>query len=151
VIVAVVGRRRSPPVVDIDQAAEVGRLLAQLGHTVVTGGRGGIMEAAQRGAFLEGGVVVAITPGEEDCVGPATLVIRTGLPVGVRNLVTATCCAAMVALPGSHGTWQEMSFAVERGVAVYRIGAHDVVMPGTEEATLWDLPKRLTTERSSKR
>ena len=38
-------------------AEEVGRLLAEAGAVVLTGGRGGVMEAASRGAAQAGGAV----------------------------------------------------------------------------------------------
>ncbi|MCA9729010.1 MAG: TIGR00725 family protein, partial [Candidatus Eisenbacteria bacterium] len=41
----------------------VGRLLAACGAVVVTGGRGGVMEAASRGALAQGGVTIGILPG----------------------------------------------------------------------------------------
>ena len=47
-----------------DAAEEVGRLLAEGGCTVVTGGLGGVMAAAHRGAKAAGGVTIAILPGE---------------------------------------------------------------------------------------
>ena len=46
-------------------AEEVGRLLAERGCTVVTGGLGEVMAAAHRGAKEAGGTTIAILPGEE--------------------------------------------------------------------------------------
>ncbi|MGD8624316.1 MAG: LOG family protein [Anaerolineae bacterium] len=43
------------------QAEELGRLLAEAGFAVVSGGYGGTMEAASRGARLAGGEVVGVT------------------------------------------------------------------------------------------
>ena len=45
-------------------AEEIGRLLAERGCTVVTGGLGEVMAAAHRGAKTGGGVTVAVLPGE---------------------------------------------------------------------------------------
>jgi hypothetical protein len=45
----------------------------------------------------------------------------------------------MVALPGSHGTWQEMAVALDRGVAVFTVGDHLEVLPGTRETRICDL------------
>jgi uncharacterized protein (TIGR00725 family) len=45
-------------------AEEVGRRLALVGAVVVTGGLGGVMDAASRGAATAGGTVLAIVPGE---------------------------------------------------------------------------------------
>jgi uncharacterized protein (TIGR00725 family) len=46
------------------RAEEVGRLLAERGCTVVTGGRGSVMAAAARGAKSAGGVTIGVLPGE---------------------------------------------------------------------------------------
>src|SRR6476646_5708283 len=47
-----------------DRAEEVGRLLAERGATVVTGGLGEVMAAASRGAKGSGGTTIGILPGE---------------------------------------------------------------------------------------
>ena len=47
-----------------ERAEEVGRLLAERGCTVVTGGRGEVMAAAARGAKSVGGTTIGILPGE---------------------------------------------------------------------------------------
>jgi uncharacterized protein (TIGR00730 family) len=46
---------------DYAEALELGRSLAAAGFTVCTGGYGGVMEAASRGARESGGRVVAVT------------------------------------------------------------------------------------------
>ena len=45
------------------RAEEVGRLLAERGCVVVTGGLGEVMAAATRGAKAVGGVTIGILPG----------------------------------------------------------------------------------------
>ena len=47
-----------------ETAREVGRLLGARGHTVVCGGRGGVMEAACRGARERDAETIGILPGE---------------------------------------------------------------------------------------
>lgn len=46
------------------RAEEVGRLLAEAGATVVTGGLGEVMAAAARGAKGAGGTTIGVLPGE---------------------------------------------------------------------------------------
>lgn len=46
---------------EYSQALEVGRLLAEAGFTICTGGYLGVMEAASKGARLSGGRVLGIT------------------------------------------------------------------------------------------
>jgi uncharacterized protein (TIGR00725 family) len=47
----------------LDWAEEVGQILARSGATVVTGGLGGVMQAASRGAAAAGGMTLGILPG----------------------------------------------------------------------------------------
>ncbi len=44
-----------------ETALQLGRLLAQSGHVVITGGYGGVMEAASRGAREGGGRAIGVT------------------------------------------------------------------------------------------
>ena len=46
----------------LDWAEEIGQLLARAGATVITGGLGGVMRAASRGAAGAGGVTIGILP-----------------------------------------------------------------------------------------
>ena len=64
-----------------DAAEEIGRLLAERGCTVITGGLGEVMAAAHRGAKAAGGTTIAILPGErrEDANPWADHVIITGI------------------------------------------------------------------------
>src|SRR5919199_5774399 len=58
--VAVIGSGREHE----GRAEEVGRLLAERGCTVVTGGLGEVMAAAARGAKRAGGTTIGVLPGE---------------------------------------------------------------------------------------
>ncbi|MDH4341409.1 MAG: LOG family protein, partial [Thermoleophilia bacterium] len=94
-------------------AEEVGRLLAERGCTVVTGGLGEVMAAAHRGAKVAGGTTIAILPGEDRrSANPwADHVVVTG--VGhARNLVVAASGDAVIAIGGSYGTIAEMALAL---------------------------------------
>jgi len=97
-------------------AEEVGRLLAQRGCTVVTGGLGGVMAAAHRGAKGAGGTTVAILPGEHrDDANPwADHVVVTGIG-HARNLAVAASGDAVIAIGGSWGTLAEIAFARRLG------------------------------------
>ena len=97
-------------------AEEVGRLLAERGCTVVTGGLGEVMAAAHRGAKSAGGVTVAILPGENrDAANPwADHVVVTGIG-HARNLAVAASGDAVIAVGGSYGTIAEMALALRLG------------------------------------
>jgi uncharacterized protein (TIGR00725 family) len=104
-------------------AESVGRGLAEAGAVLVCGGRGGIMEAASRGASEAGGTVVGILPTTDpaDANPHVTHVIATG--VGhARNLAVVGSGDAVIAVGGEWGTLSEIAFArrLERPVVALR-------------------------------
>ncbi|MFO7572473.1 MAG: TIGR00725 family protein [Gaiellaceae bacterium] len=115
-------------------AEEVGRLLAERGCTVVTGGLSEVMEAAHRGAKTAGGTTLAIVPGEDrrDANRWADHVVATG--VGhARNLAVAASGDAVIAVGGSFGTLSEIAFALRLGRPVVALEGAPVV-EGVESA-----------------
>jgi uncharacterized protein (TIGR00725 family) len=107
-------------------AEEVGRLLAEAGATLVTGGLSGVMEAASRGAAEAGGTVLAILPGEDPhAANPyATVVAATGMG-HARNLAVAASGDAGIAIGHGWGTLAEIGLA-------RKIGRPVVVLVGPE-------------------
>jgi uncharacterized protein (TIGR00725 family) len=93
-------------------AEEVGRLLAEAGAAVVTGGLGGVMEAASRGAAEAGGTVIGVVPGHslEEANPHCTEVVASG--VGhARNLAVVGSGAVVIAIGGEWGTLSEIGHA----------------------------------------
>lgn len=99
-----------------DAAEEVGRLLAERGCTVVTGGLDEVMAAAHRGAKAAGGTTIAILPGEDGhAANPwADHVVVTGIG-HARNLAVAASGEAVIVVGGSFGTVSEMALALRLG------------------------------------
>ncbi|OFW72264.1 MAG: hypothetical protein A2Y55_07050 [Actinobacteria bacterium RBG_16_68_12] len=97
-------------------AEEVGRLLAERGCTVVTGGLDEVMAAAHRGAQAAGGATIAILPGEERGAANkwADHVVATGIG-HARNLAVAASGDAVIAVGGGWGTLSEIAFARRLG------------------------------------
>ena len=97
-------------------AEEVGRLLAERGCTVVTGGLDEVMAAAHRGAKGAGGATIAILPGESRAAANpwADHVVVTGIG-HARNLAVAASGDAVIAVGGSYGTIAEMALALRLG------------------------------------
>ena len=93
-------------------AEEVGRLLAERGCTVVTGGRGEVMAAAARGAKGAGGTTIGILPGETRAGANEWVdhVVVTGIGHG-RNLAVVASGDAVIAVGGRWGTLAEIGFA----------------------------------------
>jgi uncharacterized protein (TIGR00725 family) len=100
-------------------AEAVGRRLARQGAILVCGGLGGVMEAACRGASIEGGITIGILPGEErQAANPyVQLPIVTGMGYA-RNVVVAKSAQAIIAIGGSYGTLSEIAYALQNGVPV---------------------------------
>jgi uncharacterized protein (TIGR00725 family) len=98
------------------RAEEVGRLLAERGCTVVTGGRDEVMAAAARGAKEAGGTTIGILPGErrEDANEWIDHAVVTGIG-HARNLAVVASGDAVIAVGGSWGTLAEMGFARRLG------------------------------------
>ena len=99
-----------------ENAAQVGRLLAERGATVVTGGLGEVMAAAARGAKAAGGTTIGILPGETRRSGNPWLdhVVVTGIGHG-RNLAVVASGDAVIAVGGRYGTLAEIGFALTLG------------------------------------
>ena len=110
--VAVIGSGREHE----GRAEEVGRLLAERGCTVVTGGGGEVMAAASRGAKSAGGTTIGILPSErrEDANEWIDHVVVTGMG-HARNLAVAASGDAVIAVGGSWGTLAEIGFASRLG------------------------------------
>ena len=120
-----------------ERAAEVGRLLAERGATVVTGGLGEVMAAASRGAKSGGGTTIGIVPGEtRDRVNPwVDHAVVTGIG-HARNLAVVASGDAVIAVGGKYGTLAEIGFALTLGRPVVVLepgwdveGAHRAATP----------------------
>ena len=96
------------------QAGQLGKLLAQTGHTVATGGYIGTMEAVSRGANEAGGHVIGITCTDLEHMRP------TGANEWVKEEIhyeslhqrlgaLIDICDGAFALPGGVGTLAEIS------------------------------------------
>jgi len=110
--VAVVGSGREHEA----RAEEVGRLLAERGCTVVTGGLGEVMAAAARGAKSAGGTTIGILPGEQRHEGNEWLDHEVVTGIGhARNVAVAASGDAVIAIGGSWGTLAEVAFAMRLG------------------------------------
>jgi uncharacterized protein (TIGR00725 family) len=99
-----------------ENAEAVGRLLAEQGATVVTGGLGEVMAAAARGAKNAGGTTIGILPGETRAAANEWLdhVVVTGIGHG-RNLAVVASGDAVIAIGGRYGTLAEIGFALTLG------------------------------------
>src|SRR3989344_5525970 len=89
-------------------AYEVGRLLAQRGCIIFTGGGGGVMEAASRAAVECKGLTVAVSPWDKprDSNNYYSLCIPTGIGFA-RGQVLANSVDGAIVIEGGLGTHGE--------------------------------------------
>jgi uncharacterized protein (TIGR00725 family) len=114
-MVAVVGSGEATAA-EIEDAYAVGRLLGTRGCVVVTGGLGGIMAAASRGARSAGAVTVGVLPGLDR--GAANEWITVVLPTGLgelRNGLIVRAAEGLIAIGGEYGTLSEVALALKAG------------------------------------
>jgi uncharacterized protein (TIGR00725 family) len=116
--IAVVGAGE-PDAETAQLAEEVGRLIARRGALLVSGGLGGVMEAACRGAKSEGGTTVGILPGNSRAGANAYLDVA--LPTGMgeaRNALVVRAANVVIAVAGEYGTLSEIALALRIGTPV---------------------------------
>ena len=108
-------------------AEDVGRHLAQRGHTLVCGGLGGVMEAACRGAKDANGTTIGILPGEDR--SEANDYVDIGIATGLghaRNALVVMNGDAVVAIDGAGGTLSEIGLGAVFDRPIAGIRTHDI-------------------------
>lgn len=113
-------------------AERVGRLAAERGWVVLTGGGPGVMEAASRGAAEAGGLTVGVLPSD----GPSgsypnrwvaiPIYTGSGMARNAFNVLSATLC---VAIGGGAGTLSEVAMALKAGVPVWCCASWQLTPP----------------------
>ena len=108
------GSQPKPGDLAYTQALHLGQLLGSAGHTVLTGGYIGTMEAVSRGAAEAGGHVIGVTCDQIEAWRPVTpnrwIQQELRYPtVRQRLFGLIEGCEAAIALPGGIGTLAEVA------------------------------------------
>ena len=119
------GEETDPEWESIRAAAEiVGEGVARAGAILITGGMGGVMAAAARGAASAGGAVVGILPGDDAEGANPWITIPIVTNIGhARNVILAHTSEALIAIGGSYGTLSEVAIALRIGIPVGAIAS----------------------------
>ena len=113
-------------------ARELGRRIASLGLTTMTGGGPGIMEAANRGAREAGGASIGcniVLPAEQK-PNPYLDRFITFRYFFVRKVMLVKYSVAFVVMPGGFGTLDEL-FEAATLVQTHKITSFPIVLMGT--------------------
>ena len=128
----------SAPTPEEAVAAEaVGCGVAEAGAVLICGGRGGVMEAACRGAKGAGGLTIGVLPGVSR--GQANAYVDLPIVTGIgeaRNAIIVRTANAVIAIGGSYGTLSEIAYALGFGTPVVGLGTWAVERIGHPAAPL---------------
>ncbi len=132
---------------ELAMAEDVGAALAAAGCVVVTGGLGGVMEAASRGARSRLGSTIGFLPGSDPDAanGWVELPIATGMGEG-RDALVVAAARGLIAIGGGYGTLAELALALRAGKPVVGIGSWDIagVEPAADAASAVERISALT-------
>ena len=123
-VVAIIGSGQAAGSVAANARA-LGRLMAQRGWVLITGGRdAGVMKAANQGAKQAGGVTVGILPDRECAVSPdVDIVIVTDTGEARNNIIVLSADVVIACGAGDPGTASEIALALKAGKKVCLLDA----------------------------
>jgi uncharacterized protein (TIGR00725 family) len=118
----------SPEVYEL--ARQVGLLIGQKGAILITGGLGGIMEAAAKGAKEAGGITIGILPGNDATEANRYIDVPIVTDLGnARNVINVLTSQAIIAIRGAFGTLSEVALALKCSIPVVGLQTWSLVSP----------------------
>ena len=122
-------------------AITVGRQLAQKGFVVLTGGLGGVMTAASKGAKEGAGITVGVLPGTRKTT-PANMYVDIAIYTGMgeaRNAINIKSCEAAIAIGGEYGTLSEIALALKGNCPIILLNSWAIPPHGNVKLPEWYL------------
>ena len=126
-IVGVMGPGKGATEKDIDNALQLGEMIASQGWVTLSGGtKNGVMGAVNEGAKKKNGLTIGILPNDvvEDHSEYLDVPIITNMKSG-RNYINALSCDVMVACGMGAGTSSEVSHAIQSNKPIILLGTDD--------------------------
>lgn len=109
----------------LEEAEEVGRLLAENGITIVCGGGSGVMQACCKGAKSANGHTIGVLPTHDISFARNNNYIDTPIMTGIgfaRNAMMAANGQVAIAIGGSYGTLSEIAYGLSYDIPI--VGLH---------------------------
>lgn len=120
VVIGVMGPGDLATGIELENACQLGKLIAQEGWVLLTGGRkAGVMDAASKGAKAAGGLTVGILPGKdtEGISQAVDIAIVTDMG-NARNNINVLSSDVVIACGMGVGTASEVALALKNGKKV---------------------------------
>jgi len=125
-------------------ARKVGYLLGKEGVILYTGGLGGVMEAASKGALEAGAITVGILPGHKYQDANPYVKIPVLTDMGhARNVILVRSVEAVVAISGGYGTLSEIALALKMWKPVIGLNTWENIPEVTYVSTPEEVLKKL--------
>ena len=120
IVIGVMGAGATATSMDLANAYELGKLIAQHNWVLLTGGRKvGVMDAANRGAKSVGGLTVGILPSKDTEGISAAVDIAIPTDLGnARNNINVLASDVVIACGMGLGTASEVALALKNGKQV---------------------------------
>ena len=130
-------------------AFEIGRGIATHDCILLTGGLGGVMTAASKGAREAGGTTIGILPGSRSTSPPnpyVDIAIYTGMGEA-RNVINVKSCNSAIAVGGEYGTLSEIALALKTGCPVVLLDSWSFAQHAAAEESMLtaDTPDQAVT------
>jgi uncharacterized protein (TIGR00725 family) len=130
VIIGIMGPGENAKPEENELAFELGKIIAQTGWIVLTGGRSfGIMDAAMRGAREGGGLTIGVLPGDNaaNASDYADIKIMTGMG-SARNMINILSSQILVVIGMAAGTASEVALALKAGKKVILLHQDEITI-----------------------
>ncbi len=128
VVIGVMGPGTTATVIDLQNAYELGQLIAAEGWVLLTGGRNsGVMHAASQGAKQAGGLTIGILPTADKTALSDAIDIAVLTDMGsARNNINVLSSQVVIACGMGAGTASEIALAIKAQKKVVLLNHNDL-------------------------
>ena len=128
----------------LELAYETGKIIGEQKWILLTGGKGGVMAAASKGAQEKNCIVVGFIRGSKrfESNSETDVEIVTGFEVGGSEFTLVHSSDAIIAIGGGAGTIQEIALAYRLGKPIFVLGS----LPQLNNASFLDERKTAKIE-----